>query len=279
MTKDPNKWASISVFPTHGTATLVQQPSVIPADKRDCEVFWVSNLLPSLKEMQPLKPNVESCPDDSHGNHDVIISLNDGNEIGIQVTELTYELERARKSQRDRFLADVSECYRIRKLSPNRKLLVNCFLPFVTHKQYKVPNPMDVVDATANFISQSIEHDIVDVGPSRVTLQWVEEGEFYVPSVDKIGIDCNLDALPRTLDMYSDAVSSIYEKKSDSKSPWLLIWSQTFCRDKHWLGDNVLQHMRETFKPSHFTRVFFIESLDGLGLFEANLSIHEIKNP
>jgi len=169
-------------------------------------------------------PTVESCPDDSHGNHDVIVRLSDGDSIGVQVTELTYELERARKSQRDRFLADVRECFHARKLSSRRKLLVKCFLPFTSGRKFKAPNPADIADVTATFIGRSAERDSVAVPPALVMLQWVEEGERYVPSEGNIGIDCDLDALPRTLEMYSNAVSSLCEKKSDSKSPWLLIY-------------------------------------------------------
>ena len=128
MAKDPKGWASISVRPTHGTARPVKHPSVVPTDKRDCEVFWVSVLLQTIAELKSFGPTVEPCPDDSHGNHNVIVKLNNGDSIGVQVTELTYELARARKSQRDRFLSDVRECFRARKMSPPRKLLVKCFL-------------------------------------------------------------------------------------------------------------------------------------------------------
>lgn len=277
MKKDPSGWASITARPTHGTATPVMLPSVVPTDKRNCEVFWVSVLLPTLSEVQALTPALESCADDSHGNHDVIVKLSDGESVGVQVTELTYELERARKAQTGRFLSNVRKCFHERKLSSSNKLLVKCFLPFTSRKKFKVPNPTDIADATIAFINGSNEGDSVDVPPARVMFQWIEEREFYMPTEGNIGIDCDLDALPRTLEMYSEAVSSLCEKKSESKSPWLLIWSTTFWRDKHWLGDEVLQHMRASFKSSPFTRVFFVESLDGQGMFEANLTVNEIK--
>ncbi|NOQ69767.1 MAG: hypothetical protein GQ573_06650 [Gammaproteobacteria bacterium] len=277
MTKDPSRWASISARPTHGTATPVKLPSVVPTDKRDCEVFWVSELLPTISELQALPPAVESCSDDSHGNHDVIVRLSDGNSIGVQVTELTYELEREREAQARRFLSNVRKCFHERRLSSSKKLLVKCFLPFTPSKKFKVPNPMDIADATSAFISGTNDSDSVNVPPAWVMFQWIKEGEFYMPTEGNIGIDCDLDALPRTLEMYSEAVSILCDKKSDSKSPWLLIWSTTFWRDKHWLGEEVLEHMRASFKSSSFTRVFFLESLDGQGMFEANLTFNEIK--
>jgi len=277
MNKDSRGWASISARPTHGTATPVRIPSVVPSDKRDCEVFWVSALLQTFSEAQALTPAVESCADDSHGNHDVIVRLSDEETIGVQVTELTYELERARKAQAGKFLSDVRECFHEKKLSSDKNLLVNCFLPFIPRKKFKVPSPADIADAAIAFLNGSNEAYSVDVPPARILFKWVEDGGFYIPNEENIGIDCNLDALPRTLEMYSEAVSSLREKKSESKSPWLLIWSTTFWKDKHWLGDEVLEHMRTSFRSSHFTRVFFVESLDGPGSFEANLTVTEVK--
>lgn len=277
MTKDPERWASISARPTHGTAQLVEFPSVIPANKQDCEVFWVSTLLPAIADIQSLGATVESRADDSHGNDDVVVKPNNGDSIGVQVTELTYELERARRSQSDRFRTDVLQCFRARKLTAPRTLLVKCFLPFTRGRKYQVPRPDDVVDVATTFIGGSAEQEFVEVPPGRLMLRWVDQGELYVPSVGNIGVDCDLDALPRTLDMYCDAVSAICEKKAASKSPWLLISSTTFWRDKHWLGGDVLQYMRAAFEPLPFTRVFFAESLDGSGSFEANLTVHAIK--
>lgn len=276
MTNDPSECASISARPTHGTATPVEIQPVIPAEKRDCEVFWVSTLLPTLSELQDLALSVETCADDSHGNHDVIVKLNDGDSIGVQVTELTYELERARKAQKDRFLSNIRECFQERNLSSSKKLLVNCFLPFTPQKQFKVPSPTDIADATLAFINQSNKSNFVTLPPAKIMFQWVEE-ELYMPIVGNIGVDCDLDALPRTLEMYTDAVSVLCEKKANSKSPWLLIWSANFWRDKHWLGNEVLQHMRASFNSLPFQRVFFVETIDGQGMFEANLTINEIK--
>ena len=54
-------------------------------------------------------------------------------------------------------------------------------------------------------------------------------------------------------------------------------WSANFWRDKHWLGNEVLQHMRASFNSSPFQRVYFVETMDGQGMFEANLTINEIK--
>lgn len=277
MTDELRSWASISGHITHGTATAMVLPSVIPDDRREKEVFWVSTLVACLPELQSLNPSVVSCQDDSNGNHDVIVNPADGKAIGIQVTELTYELERARRAQNERFVSEVLACFRKRGISSERRLLVSCAVPFVAGRRYIVPRPEALADACVAFLQGATEKAHIELERVRVLFEWVDKGELYVPSVSGIGINCNLDALPRTLEMYCDAISCVREKKADSNSPWLLVWSQSFWRDKHWLGKATLQHMQRSFAASSFKRVFFVESMDGPGYFEANLEVHAIK--
>jgi hypothetical protein len=277
MTDTSPRWASVSARFTHGTATQVEIPSVIPDTKQDKEVFWTNTLVARLPELNGYSPCVAPCGDDSHGNHDVIVSLNCGDTIGIQVTELTYELERARKAQAEKFIAEVIACFRQRGLSSARKMLVHCFLPFVSGSRYVVPKVDLLADTTETFIRGSQERSVITVENTKVMFEWVNEGDLYVPSVAGIGISCDLDVLPRTLEMYCDAISCLCDKKMNSNSPWLLVWSTSFLRDKHWLGDKALEHMKATFSSSHFERVYFVESMDGAGFFEANLVVHAIK--
>jgi len=122
MTDEAPRWASISGRITHGTATPVVIASVIPDDKRAKEVFWATALVTRLPDLQLLNPSVVSCQDDSNGNHDVIVNLADGKSIGIQVTELTSELERARRAQNERFVSEVLTCFRKRGLSSERRM-------------------------------------------------------------------------------------------------------------------------------------------------------------
>ncbi len=277
MTDEEPRGASIAVRITHGTATPVFFPSVIPNDKRAKEVFWVSALVARLPELQSLNPTTVSCQDDSNGNHDVIVNLANGKSIGIQVTELTYELERARRAQNEKFVSEVLACFRTRGLSSERSLLVSCYVPFVAGGRYIVPKPESLADACTEFLQGATEKSLIELERVRVGFEWVDKGELYVPSVSGIGVDCNLDGLPRTFEMYCDAISCLRDKKAESNSPWLLVWSQSFCRDKRQIGKATLEHMRKSFDASSFARVFFVESMDGSGLFEANLEVHAIK--
>ena len=196
----------------------------------------------------------------------------------MQVTELTYELERARKAQRLRFLSEVREHFKNRRLLAPRRLLCKCLLRYSPGNKYTVPKPEDLEGAVAAFVDASKETESLDIGSTRVHLEWINEGQIYAPLVGDIGIACDLDTLPRTVDMYVDAIERMCEKKASSKSPWLLVWSTMFWRDKHWLGDEVLQRMRRALEALPFERVYFLESLDdGESSFQQNLVIHEIK--
>jgi hypothetical protein len=277
MTDASRRWASVSAHITHGTAAQVAIPSVIPEAKQDKEVFWASALVSHLPELQAFNPSVTSCLDDSHGNHDVIVNLDNGESIGIQVTELTYELARARQAQTEKFVTDALACFTKRGLSSKRRLLVNCFVPFVAGNRYVVPKVELLATEIETFLRVSLETKCITVEQTKVLFEWVDEGEFYVPSVAGIGVACNLDALPRKLEMFCDAITCLHDKKANSNSPWLLVWSTSFCWDKHWLGNETLEHMKKAFSASSFERVFFVESMDGPGYFEANFEAHAIK--
>lgn len=83
--------ARITLTPTHGTAEVVMVPTALPKRKAEQEVFWVSALIEKLGLVGDVR-DVLTNPDDSHGGHDVVIHLREGGIIGVQVTELTYEL-------------------------------------------------------------------------------------------------------------------------------------------------------------------------------------------
>jgi len=277
MTDPSPRSASISARSTHGTAAQVAIPSVVPEGKQEKEVFWASALISRLPDLQTFNPSVASCPDDSHGKHDVIVNLDNGESIGIQVTELTYELARARQKQTEKFVTEALAYLTKCGLSSARRLLVSCFVPFSAGNRYVVPKVELLANAIESFLRGSHENMSVTVEQTKVHFQWVDEGNFYVPSIAGIGVACNLDALPRSLEMYCDAITCLRDKKANSNSPWLLVWSKSFIWDKHWLGNETLEHMRKTFSSSSFERVFFVESMDGSGFFEANCVAHAIK--
>lgn len=277
MTDDRENRASISIRPTHGSASQTLIPSVIPRAKREREVFWVDVLVGRQSEGVGVKPTVSSFPDDPHGNHDVLVKFSNDNSVGVQVTELTYELERERRAHCRDFKQAVMECVSKRGIAAPEPLAVKCFVPFVPSRRYRRPGPEIVATAVEEYLRRPEEGQAVDIDHARLFFEWVSKGNLYSRSSGRIGFDCDLDALPRTVDMYRDAVTSLKEKKEGSISPWLVIWSLTFWRDRHWLSDAVLEHMVETFSMSQFERVFFLESMDGPEFFQANLSIHQIK--
>lgn len=83
--------------------------------------------------------------------------------------------------------------------------------------------------------------------------------------------------IPRDIPNYNKCIDIIADKKEKSHSEWLVIFSLNFWRDRHWLGEEVLSHMVDTFKDSLFSKVYFIESMDGEGFFQTNFKVFKIK--
>lgn len=276
MTKEtPITWALPIRF-SHGDATPIYYPTVAPEDKQPRERFWVQALLSRLDEMKAQQPIAETCDDDSNGNHDVIIQLRDLDSIGVQVTELTYEIGRSRKNQRDRFVAKVFECFKKQQLSSSRMLKVHCSVSLPEGDKYRLPSPEQIADATSTFM-QSSHEQFVSIDRGRLFFQWVDKGALYGRSEAGIGFECDLDLIPQTPGQFFEIVNQIRKKKAKAKSPWLLIWSSTFWKAGRSFEGAVLQHLRASFADSHFERVYFIESMDSLPFFANSLRHHTIK--
>lgn len=268
--------ASISVRPTHGTARVVARASVLPPEKSDKEVFWVRILVDALQELSGHVSDVRSNKDDSHGQDDVIIEMSDGVSIGVQVTELTSELRRKREAIRVSYIDKILTLLRKEGVRSKERVLAKLLFAASDPETFQIHKPERVVQLIRD---EEVVHSprTVDVGPYRVLLQRVGQSQFYVPNVNNIGIDVDFDAVPSSLATYRKAVDYLAEKKSNSMSAWLLIWSASFWQDKDWLGDELIAYMKATFANSCFDNVYFAESIDGEGLFTANLEVHNIK--
>ncbi len=276
MHDEKEKWASVSIRPTHGTARLNNHSSVLPQDKREKEVFWVRALAAKLPELSCMVPKIRPNEDDSHGNHDVIIEMQNDCSIGVQVTELTFELRRKREAIRASYLKKVVDLLVKKNVISEEKVLVKLL--------FNSPDPEELYLENPECIVQVIENEdsiygprIIESGRHRISFEKVGENDFYVPNANNIGIDVDFDQVPRSLETYRKAIKYLFEKKSRSISPWLLVWSLDFWRDKHTFGKSVLENMRSVFANSSFDKIYFLESLDGNGFFEANIERHIIK--
>lgn len=276
MTLDKKNIASISGRFTHGTASKIIINSVIPSNRAEKEVFWTKMLLEGFSDRYPYSV-IKSNIDDSNGNHDVIINLRDNSSIGVQVTEFTYELERTRKHIRDTYLKSIIKEIQKKNLNTTKKTLFSITFPYSDSKKPSSEKPHKVINAIEYLVKNSIDNRLHDFDFGNILCQEIIEGDFYVPHLNNIGIDVNFDNLPRSLDLYLDCVDAIILKKSNSISDWLLIWSVDFWKDKHWLGNEVIDYMRKQISKSNFKKVFFIESIDGDGIFQENLRFYEIK--
>jgi len=276
MSDKVHGWASISLRPTHGTAQPVYFSSVLPQNKSMKEVFWVSTLTSKLSSLEKDVLSVRPNEDDSNGNHDVIIDLRSGGHVGVQVTELTYELRRKRESIRNKYIKDILCEIERRGIYSTQKILFQLFFKTVDIEELILQKPDVLIDVLEKE-KPSDTPVIKDAGKFRFLLQRVESGDFCIPHHNNIGVNVDFDELPRSFETYAKSIDYLSKRKAKSKSPWLLIWSLDFWQDKHWLGDALIAHMKTSLHNTSFEKIYFMESLDGDGFFQANLAIHTIK--
>lgn len=279
MTEETRNWASIGGTFIGGTAKAVSFASVIPERKSEKEVFWVDQLFHRLPEYRKKNIQVYSNEDDSEGNHDVIVYEPTEDNLGIQVTELTSELQKSRSALSKYHARNIVSALRDENIESETKIAVVISVSGIERKKPKFPKPKEVAkiirDKSINGFSGQVETENHDL--FNIIYHPLEEGDLYLHSCNNVGISVNYDALPRTLEMYENSVDYLVKKKSNSKSPWLVIWSESFWKDRHWLEKELLPYMEASFATSQFLKVYFIESMDGEGMFQANLHWHQIK--
>ena len=279
MAKDPRQWASIGGKVIGGTAKPVHFPSVIPEEKSKKEVFWVSQLFKLIPEYSSHKIEIISNADDSDGNHDVIAKLINNENIGIQVTELTSELQKSRTALSKHHTRNIIKALVKVNAKSASTIAVSLSIKDIERKKPKFPKPNEIAEIIKEKSSIGFSEKTVVENKDYFNLiyQPLKSGKLLIPSHKNIGVSVNYDALPRTLEMYENSVDYLVKKKSNSKSPWLVIWSSSLWQDSHWLGDELLVYMRRSFSDSQFKSVYFVESMDGEGFFQANLHWHQIK--
>ena len=276
MKRDPT-WAAVGGRMTHGTAEFVEFARVVPTEKRPRERFWVEALVERLPEFAGKVVRTEINEDDADGNPDVFILPPAGPEIGVQVTELTHELRRKRDALRKGIL---------RRLAAALAALVDRPVdPVVSRVFLNEPPPrlQDIqFDDLARVIWSECQHllDAKTVATEHggIFLTPVGSAQIYLTDVvGGIGLDVSLDLLPRNLETFIYAIDSVALKKTSCRASWLLVWSLEFFRDRHWLGDDVLRHMRHAFASLPFERIYLLDSMEGEGFFQANLRIERIR--
>lgn len=139
MKKDVKKWASIPGTLISGTGMPVNIPSIIPNDKREKEVFWVKELICRLPTFSNSKFQINSNLDDSLGNHDVLIEIEKEENIGVQVTELTSELQKKRSNLSTHHLNKIIDELRQANISAQEKIAIGIIFSRIDFKNPKLP--------------------------------------------------------------------------------------------------------------------------------------------
>lgn len=275
---DKNNIRRIGGTMTHGTAKQVLIPSVIPQKKDEKEKFWIEQLIPKLDNYYEIVKEIKSNDDDANGQDDVIITLNDKQQIGMQLTEFTFELERARKGIKNTYITNILKLIQQQGLSFAKKVIFSIKVPYSNAKKPELEKPEKIVKDIEDLIitNQVLPSRFLQNG--KMIINVLNDYEtIFVPSINNIGISVDFDNIPTGLEMYKECTDLILNKKSSSKSKWLVIWSLDFWRDSHWLKDEVIDYMSKQFSTSIFDEIYFMESMDGENIFQVNLHIYKIK--
>lgn len=263
---------------THGTAKPAGLRQVVPADKRDREVFWVREVVSRLEEFAAETLTIRANADDSDGGHDVLIERPGQPTIGVQVTELTHELQRGRAGIRQEFVRRVLHASRQAEPPISERVVATLMVANEPAGALKLP-PERIISAVQEIVRNRRLETIVPFEVGALMVQRLESAIPYVPTEGNLSFDVNFDQIPVGLETYANAIDGLREKKARSRSQWLLIWSREFWKDKHWLEEPVVTKFEKTFGDSLFERVYFVESMDAEGLFAANISVHCVKRP
>lgn len=265
----------LTARPISGTARPVKIKKILPSGKVERECFLTQKICEKLDEFNTKEYSVYTNKDDSHGNHDTIIRLsNPDGIIGVQLTELTFEIERARQAVRKKYLEKILIELNHNKTFSKKNKFVKIQLPHSDSIKPNFVKPKIISKAISEIIdtSNSFEHK-----DFNLRIFEMDSADFYLPNINNIAIDVNFDLIPISFDLYKSYVDAIIQKKDSAKSDWLLIWSTQFWKDKHWAYEDLELYMKDKFKETKFKKVYFLESIDMLNMFDTNMTIRRIK--
>ena len=118
---------SISVRPTFGTARQREIVRVVPSDKSQAELFWSRELAEWFFPANAAE-GVRLSDDNSEGRRDTIVSLRNGTDISVQVTQFVSEKWNEHEAHRESFVARVLAELRHQGVRSERLCAINLLL-------------------------------------------------------------------------------------------------------------------------------------------------------
>lgn len=282
-----------------GTARPVFFKTVLPVNKQAKEVFIVEQFSRiqtiSGARLTNIRPNV----DDSVGKADVL-AITNGNEIGIQLTELKIAHRAASDDRAKRMIESLLSTI-LAGIKPDHRIMVDIKSPLdYTNQSIKLVGKR--LETLGKIIAEGIRNSSFSPSPAdyfkkdksglkpnpldipeklkdtigRIEIFKISDGHnIMCPGRENVFINFNFDIVVSSDELDEQLVLRILTKKANSLADTLLIWvcDQDFWGQEKRIWQLFLKHSKETAFDNSYL-FFFINAEK---MFDANMKIFTIK--
>lgn len=278
-----------------GTARPAYVNRVLPKEKRAKEVFIVEQFASIQSVVGCTLTDIRTNADDSEGKADVLARVN-GNEIGIQVTELKIA-HRAASADRAWKMTETLLDIILARVKPDNRIFVDIWSRLdYSNKNLKLVGKR--LELLGKAIAKGIRDSIFSPSPSyyfdkskfglkpnplaipailqgavrRVELHKIPEGHNTICHGRKnVFINFNFDTVVNSDELEEALISRLIARKADSKAGTLLIWAcdQDFWGEEERIHKLFLAESQETC----FDNIYLFFFMDVEPLFEANKKV------
>lgn len=282
-----------------GTAKPVFINKVLPKKKQEKEVFVAEQFARIQTVAGVPLIDIRSNPDDSEGKADVL-AMAEGNEIGIQLTELKIAHRPASADRAMRITDKLLDTILVR-IKPDCRIMVDIRSTMdYTNQSVKLagkrlkmlgkviadgiqnstfsPSIADYFDKSKSGL-KSNPLDIPETLKDTITCielrKIPEDHNTMCYGKENLFINFNFDMVVSSDELDETLVSQIITKKANSKADVLLIWA---CDMDFWgQKEHIHRLFCEQVEATLFGNVYIFFFIDAEGLFEANQKVFVVK--
>lgn len=282
-----------------GTAKPVFIKKVLPKKKQEKEVFVTEQFahIQTVAGVQLI--DIRSNPDDSEGKADVL-AMPEGNEIGIQLTELKIAHRPASADRAMRITDNLLGTILVR-IKPDCRIMVDIrsTMDYTNQSVKLVGKPLKMLGkviadgiqnstfspSIADYFDKSksgLKPNPLDIpGTLKDTITCIELSKIpdghntMCYGRENLFINFNFDMVVSSDELVETLIKQIITKKANSKADALLIWA---CDRDFWGQEKHIHKLFcEQVEATLFDNVYIFFFIDAEGLFEANQKVFVVK--
>ncbi len=265
---------------------------VMPIDKRKAEfaltMLFTQLLLANGDEIT----KVELNENDENKGADTIIRIN-GKEKGIQITKLVLNDLLKRKD------VGLKRSLKISKLITENFEIdfpLNVFIYPPKLNENEIPKNRAKLDkslvskiresiiSNLESLRKSIEPIFITIEKenlkkiaSTISLKPIQKGHHPIfPGQNNIFVNYEIDNNFFAHEEVLKGIETIYKRKNNGKSEFLLIWADRF--ELLYQDEEIFKLIEKKFSKSSFEEVFFLTFFDRMDLFSKSIRIKKVKN-